>query len=120
MDGLVAVGGTGQRDITAPCPARQVAPDPVLPGDVICSSIPNDVNAATAESVGLSPQAPMPASPSSSGQAPAATSWSAHGIPVYELTTRQASLEEAYMELADSAVEYHADSAGHSRKEARP
>jgi ABC-2 type transport system ATP-binding protein len=44
----------------------------------------------------------------------------AHGIPVYELTTRRASLEEAYMELADSAVEYHADSADHSGKEARP
>jgi ABC-2 type transport system ATP-binding protein len=44
----------------------------------------------------------------------------AHGIPVHELTTRQASLEAAYMKLADSAAEYHADAADRSGKDARP
>ncbi len=44
----------------------------------------------------------------------------AHGIPVYELTTRQASLEEAYMKLADSAADYHAGAADRSEKDARP
>jgi ABC-2 type transport system ATP-binding protein len=42
----------------------------------------------------------------------------ADGIPVYELTTRQASLEAAYMELADSAAEYRADASGSSGKAA--
>jgi ABC-2 type transport system ATP-binding protein len=41
-------------------------------------------------------------------------------IPVYELTARQASLEEAYMKLADSAVGYHADAAERSGKDAGP
>ena len=44
----------------------------------------------------------------------------AHGIPVYELTTRQASLEAAYMKLTDSAAEYHADAADRSGKDTRP
>jgi ABC-2 type transport system ATP-binding protein len=43
-----------------------------------------------------------------------------HGIPVYELTTRQASLEAAYMKLTDSAAEYHADAADRPGKDARP
>jgi ABC-2 type transport system ATP-binding protein len=43
----------------------------------------------------------------------------AHGIPVYELTTRHASLEAAYMQLADSAAEYHADAADRSGKDIR-
>jgi ABC-2 type transport system ATP-binding protein len=32
-----------------------------------------------------------------------------HGIPLVELTPRQASLEDAYMDLTRQAVEYHAD-----------
>jgi ABC-2 type transport system ATP-binding protein len=44
----------------------------------------------------------------------------AQGIPVHELTTRQASLEAAYMELADSAADYRADVRGSSGKDARP
>jgi ABC-2 type transport system ATP-binding protein len=31
-----------------------------------------------------------------------------HGIPLHELTPQQASLEEAFFELTDAAVEYHA------------
>jgi ABC-2 type transport system ATP-binding protein len=42
------------------------------------------------------------------------------GIPVYELTSRQASLEAAYMELAEGAAEYHAEDPGSSGKDARP
>jgi ABC-2 type transport system ATP-binding protein len=44
----------------------------------------------------------------------------AHGIPVYELTTRPASLEAAYMELADGAAEYRADAPGRAGKDAQP
>jgi ABC-2 type transport system ATP-binding protein len=44
----------------------------------------------------------------------------AHGIPVYELTTRHASLETAYMELADGAAEYRADAPGRPGKDAQP
>jgi ABC-2 type transport system ATP-binding protein len=33
----------------------------------------------------------------------------AGGIPIYELTARHASLEEAYMELTEASVDYHAD-----------
>jgi ABC-2 type transport system ATP-binding protein len=44
----------------------------------------------------------------------------AHGIPVYELTTRPASLETAYMELADGAAEYRADAPGRAGKDAQP
>jgi ABC-2 type transport system ATP-binding protein len=43
----------------------------------------------------------------------------AHGIPVYELTARHASLEEAYMELADTSTDYRAESSG-SGKDLRP
>jgi ABC-2 type transport system ATP-binding protein len=43
----------------------------------------------------------------------------AHGIPVYELTTRQASLEAAYMKLAESTAEYHADAGDRSGKDIR-
>jgi ABC-2 type transport system ATP-binding protein len=31
-----------------------------------------------------------------------------HGIPLHELTPLQASLEEAFFELTESAVDYHA------------
>jgi ABC-2 type transport system ATP-binding protein len=44
----------------------------------------------------------------------------AHGIAVYELTTRQASLETAYMKLADSTAEYRSQAPGGPAKEARP
>jgi ABC-2 type transport system ATP-binding protein len=44
----------------------------------------------------------------------------ADGIPVYELTTRQASLEAAYMKLADSTAEYRSEAPGSSGEEARP
>jgi ABC-2 type transport system ATP-binding protein len=43
-----------------------------------------------------------------------------HGIPIYELTTRQASLEAAYMQLTDSVAEYHADAPDRPGKDARP
>ena len=33
-----------------------------------------------------------------------------HGIALHELTPQQASLEEAFFELTDSAVDYHAGS----------
>ena len=44
----------------------------------------------------------------------------ADGIPVYELTTRQASLEAAYMKLADSTAEYRSQAPGSSGEEGRP
>ena len=37
----------------------------------------------------------------------------AHGIAVHELTTRQASLEQAYMRLTEAAVEYRANATPH-------
>jgi ABC-2 type transport system ATP-binding protein len=43
-----------------------------------------------------------------------------HGIAIYELTTRQASLEAAYMQLADSVAEYHADPSHRRGKDGRP
>ena len=43
-----------------------------------------------------------------------------HGIPIYELTTRQASLEAAYMQLTDSVAEYHADAPDRPGKDTRP
>ena len=43
-----------------------------------------------------------------------------HGIPVYELTTRYATLEAAYMELADGSAQYRADAAGQPGKDTRP
>jgi ABC-2 type transport system ATP-binding protein len=36
----------------------------------------------------------------------------AKGIPLFELTPQQASLEEAYMELTEDSVEYHGTTAG--------
>ena len=36
--------------------------------------------------------------------------WQAH-LPVYELTSQQASLEQAFMELAQDAVEYRSGDA---------
>jgi ABC-2 type transport system ATP-binding protein len=41
----------------------------------------------------------------------------AHGIPVYELTARHASLEEAYMELADTSTDYRAETREDSGKD---
>jgi ABC-2 type transport system ATP-binding protein len=41
-----------------------------------------------------------------------------HGISVHELTTRHASLEEAYMELTRDSVEYRADMPDHAGKAA--
>ncbi|MEU6405171.1 ATP-binding cassette domain-containing protein [Streptomyces sp. NPDC046985] len=35
-----------------------------------------------------------------------------HGIPLFELSTRQVSLEEAFMNLTRDAVEYHGSSSG--------
>jgi ABC-2 type transport system ATP-binding protein len=43
-----------------------------------------------------------------------------HGIPVYELTTRHATLEEAYMELADGTAQYHAGAAGQHGTDTQP
>jgi ABC-2 type transport system ATP-binding protein len=37
------------------------------------------------------------------------------GIALHELTTRHATLEQAYLEVADPSTDYHADSSGHSR-----
>jgi ABC-2 type transport system ATP-binding protein len=44
----------------------------------------------------------------------------AHGIAVYELTIRQASLEAAYMKLAESSAEYRSEAPGSRAREARP
>ena len=43
-----------------------------------------------------------------------------HGIPVYELTTRYATLEAAYMELVDGTAQYRADAAGRAGRGGRP
>src|SRR6516162_7852411 len=43
---------------------------------------------------------------------------SAHGITVHELTPRHASLEEAFMELTQDSVDYHADLPGYAGKAA--
>jgi len=40
----------------------------------------------------------------------------AHGIPVHELTTRRASLEEAYMQVAESSADYRARQNGRDAK----
>ena len=42
----------------------------------------------------------------------------AHGIAVHELTPRHASLEEAFMELTQESVDYHADMPDYAGKEA--
>jgi ABC-2 type transport system ATP-binding protein len=36
----------------------------------------------------------------------------ARGIPLFELTPQQASLEEAYMEITEDSVEYHGTTTG--------
>jgi ABC-2 type transport system ATP-binding protein len=41
-----------------------------------------------------------------------------HGIPVYELATRNASLEEAYLELTGDSVDHRAATPGRHGKEA--
>jgi ABC-2 type transport system ATP-binding protein len=43
----------------------------------------------------------------------------AAGIPIYELTARRASLEEAYMELTETSVDYHADAPARAPAQAR-
>ena len=43
---------------------------------------------------------------------------SAHAITLHELTTRHASLEEAFMDLTRDSVEYHADVTADTRKAA--
>ena len=42
------------------------------------------------------------------------TAWQAH-LPVFELTARQASLEEAFMQLTQDSVEYRSHDAGDGR-----
>lgn len=42
----------------------------------------------------------------------------AHGVPIYELTPRHGSLEDAYLQLADSSTEYRADTTSSPQKDA--
>jgi len=44
----------------------------------------------------------------------------AHNIPIYELVVRHASLEEAYMRLADTSTEYHAEDPSEPGKDIQP
>jgi len=44
----------------------------------------------------------------------------AHGIPVHELTARHASLEDAYMQLADTSTDYRAEAGDTPGKDVRP